>query len=481
MSDAGNRTLTLDGQAGDDTYSISQSGGIRNIAVNDSGALGFNELDINDPDNSDVGATKYTVDIGKIVCTGRTPKDPSAAPDDKLTVTYSNITDINVTGTNHGNTFTVPASQFGTYTTINGGAGHDSVTIAETALTLRAFAGVFTVNGGAQTTLLLDDRGITPDATFDVAAGLLTTYTPIASTYYVENTFVRRETATLIAGPNGLSETDNSAVGIYYSHLAELDVYDGAASTTAPNFNQFLVYGTTEAAQVNLRAQAPNDDIELGGVHTQIAVLPIADDVRNISITGTKTTTLAIRDQSTATRYNQYLDETFQPSVTYALNSGSISRTNVMKTYAGNTTFGGPIDSTTVQMNVTYTTLASLTVNGGRAGNTFNVAGTPANTVVTLNTGTGHNIIDAGGAVHLMRGIKTLAIHEQGDTILYLDDQANADTTTSNGTSTAVTTSRPKYLVTDQSVVRTDPVRTTSGAGIHVNLRHNDHVRHHRA
>jgi hypothetical protein len=136
---------------------------------------------------------------------------------------------------------------------------------------------VDTVNGGAQTTLLLDDRGITTDATFDVAAGLLTTYTPIASTYYVENAFVRRQTATLIAGPDGPPETDNSAVGIYYSHLAELDVYDGAASTTAPKFNHFLVYRTKEVALVSLRAHAPDDDIELGGVHNQIAVLPIAD------------------------------------------------------------------------------------------------------------------------------------------------------------------------------------------------------------
>jgi hypothetical protein len=78
----------------------------------------------------------------------------------------------------------------------------------------------------------------------------------------------------------------------------------------------------------------------------------------------------------------------------------------------------------------TASQIASVTLDGGSAGNTFSVPSTVGNRTLTIQAGIGSNTVTAGNVTDGLQDIKGLLnLIGQGNTTLILDDRANSSTT----------------------------------------------------
>jgi hypothetical protein len=179
---------------------------------------------------------------------------------------------------------------------------------------------------------------------------------------------------------------------ISYRDIASLTLYDGSGG------NQ--IYVDSSAIPVTVNAGAGNDVVTLGGIEFGESLggilAPVAVNGQGAS------TTLVLNDQTNAS------------STEYDIFAGSVMR------------FQGSQLPT-----ITYNHIGALTLNAGKANNTFLVESTAASTQLTVNTGAGNDSISLGQFASLASIFGQVSVNGQGGTDqLFLRDQLDKTGTT---------------------------------------------------
>jgi acrosin len=331
-------------------------------------------------------------------------------------ITYSDLTMLTVNGGSGGNTFTVQSTPAATI--LHTGTGNDTTSVEATANLLNIVndGGMDNVTIGTASAGLQDITG--PMGVISMGTGINLTLDDTAD--------MTARTVTIQATRiSGLAPVD-----INFLHLTMFTVDAGSGGNTFTILNvpavTILNTGTgndttnVEAAAfaLTIHGQAGSDTVILG--------MPAAGPPRSVQ---NITETVTIDNAGGATNL------TVDDSGDSAAQTATISTTTIHGLAPG---------------DIIYSNLSMLTVNGGTGGNTFDVLSTAASAPVTLNTGTGADIVNVGppaaplasGTLDNIQG--PLTIHAQDATVqdmLIFNDQAETVSNTYTLTATTFTRS----------------------------------------
>jgi hypothetical protein len=297
--------------------------------------------------------------------------------------------------------------------------------------------GAVVVNGGPGVALVIDDAsstGLPPDVPSDI------TSSQVSIAYRLAGGTVSRTAGWGYSTPDG-GGGGASLADIAYNGVATLEL-DGSAVGAA-----YAVADT--AVPATIKGGTGPDSFRVGDSLDGIDSLTIGG--------GGGQDTLQI-DDTRGTGLPPGL-----PSGTSNVNS-SISDTvtdqDVIRTasYGYSTADGGGGGSSS--LDISYQSIAALTLDGGAAGDIHvDRTGIPT----TINAGPGNATIDVGGQAGNLDGIASpLTIDGNGADTLNLDDRANEDRFNDSSALGPITIqTRPSYVVTDRSVVRSDALTIT--------------------
>jgi hypothetical protein len=265
--------------------------------------------------------------------------------------------------------------------------------------------------------------------------------------------------------------------GAHGNNFTIFNTPDNGLPPTDPNFltttltdgsstNTVTVLGTTGGLAIN--AQGGNDTITLGDPSTNLdGISPNRLSVNG----GTGRTTLLVDDKA-----NQNIDSAEFPSLgdivhftepIFTVTNSTVSRHNpVVESARGHITKSYASD-----LLVSYRHLAGITVIGGdlqgktasgtsHAGNTFDVTSTLPGTPVTIEAGSGQDLVQLGDLNNSLDDIATLDVQGGGSTQLVLDDKANQniDTPQFPPLGDVAHFTEPIFTVTNSTVSRHNPV-----------------------
>jgi hypothetical protein len=324
-------------------------------------------------------------------------------------VHFGGLQALTVYGGDSGNTFNVAGAPSGTQVTLNAGTGADTVTVTETTAALVPLADGLTVNGGGNTTLTLDDRGLV--AAQDGRGDL---FNPLANAYEIDPGLVKRNSTYRLVLLVRQPLLRTSEADIHYTNLSGLTVYDGTNTPAGPN--AFKVFGTGQARQVTLNADNPGDAVTLGDAAHSL------NNVTAVTVNGNGSTTLAVDDRN--------IDglSFLHDNVTFTLQPGELKRTDRLGLPTPDPK--DPVFTT----DVLFGRVKALTVYGGAFSNTFNVAGAPSGTQVTLNAGAGADSVTVSEDIRALAPLADgLTVHGGGNTTLTLDDRGLVAATAPRG------------------------------------------------
>jgi hypothetical protein len=379
---------------------------------------------------------------------------------------YAGATSLSVLGGSGSDTFNVEGTAAATPVTITTGAGSNAVNVAPTSQDLTQILGDLTIHGHGQTRAVLNDQqdiipillgvdlpepylltdsavqfdfagtgtihytglsGLTlnadrlTDDVYDIestAAGTPVTINTGPNANEVDVTPINKSLKNLkgnlviqpsLKGQNSVTLDDSAdtantictitaatvqasgAAPVTYAGATSLTVKGGSAADT------FKVQGTAAATPVTLNTGAGSNTITVAGLSHSLDAIqgPVTVSA------GAGPAALVVDDQATA------------GARTWTLTPG-----NLTATAAGT---NGP------GAHLKFAHLASLTVNGGSGGNTFDVQGTDAGTAFALNTGAGNDTVNVGDSRNTLEeflgnltvkgqaGSDTLNIHDQGE------------------------------------------------------------------
>jgi Ca2+-binding RTX toxin-like protein len=327
-------------------------------------------------------------------------------------IDYTEFEALNVTLGAGGDTFNVQSTNGSTLTTINtgSGSGENIVNVGSlapaTGGNVNAIAGKLVINGQSSSdTVNVDDRGDSAGNT-----GLLTS---------------NRLTGLGMAG-------DDATKGIEYSAIETLNLSLGAGAddfTIQSTHAGVTVLNTLGGAdRVAIKATSGTTTVNSGDGNDTINVGSLATVTTN---TGGNLDAIqgALTVNGGADTNSLTLDETGDATP----NSGTMTSTQVTGLGMG---AGG----------ITYSDIATLNINLGTGGDTFNVQSTNVATLTTLKTGsTGANIVNVGsltptlgGNLNAIAGKLVIDGQSSSDTI-NVDDTGDSTTNTGELTGTQLT------------------------------------------
>jgi hypothetical protein len=206
-------------------------------------------------------------------------------------------------------------------------------------------------------------------------------------------------------------------------------IIDGGSSG-----NSFDVQGVALGTTLSLFTGAGINRIQVGDDLTSMDSI-----LGTLSIDGNGSDSLILDDRAVQS------SDWFWNQVAYAINYFSVTRTNT-QTVDLKDPFGEELMTSTKSATITYLNVASLTIEGGSSGNTFDVQSTPAGTGLTLLTGTGANVVTIGDSV---AGLELLGgpVHVVGEgginQLIVIDSAALPD---------GITAANSDFTITDQSI-----------------------------
>jgi hypothetical protein len=429
--------LTINGQNGADTVTIGNAGTVQGVmgAVTVTNIFGLTALTVDD--SADAGAR-----IARITNAAITGLAPAA-----INYVAADLSSLTINGGTGGNTFTVastPSNAFGLSTTLNSGTGADTVTVQTTT-------GPLTVNGqDGRDTVTIGNAGNTQGIRGAVSVTNAASFTALTVD---DSADAVSRTATINVGAVlGLSP---AAINYVQADLSSLTVNGGTRG------NRFTVINTPNSAIGPTTTLNSGTGVDLVLVRATTGVLNVngqnGSDVVTISNAGSVQGIMGTVTVSNTRGFSILTvdDSTDGVARTPTINAGSLT---------------GLAPAT---INYVANDLQSLTVNGGPAGNTFTVAGTPsnafgvvstvlnsgagndsvsvnttaANSTLTVNTLGGVNVVNVGSAapggggnVNGIQGV-TAVNGAGGATQLNFNDDGNAGGTT--------------YAITGISIART--------------------------
>lgn len=413
--------LLLDGSDGNDTYNIAM--GLANApwTITDTGTSGIDSLSVDDSANELVVQADYYISGNNIT---RIDSDDPGFPSFVSQVSFSPMGHVTLDtgrGDYGGNSIHMDSSAPGSVTTINTGPEANRVLLGGVDQDLGLFGGSVTVNGQPGTTLSVEDESAASDSvTYTLLDGSLVGFRNIIDPNTGRLKFIA------VTAPIGFSNVDSFAL------------LTAAGSTS----DVVYVLATGGAGQEILNTAASTAAIIVGDANDNL------NTVGNLRINGGPSTTLLINDQANANRKFNIVDplskkityrvsEVTQP--VFLVTSTGVTRTNpVGDTYVPAVK---PIDpgeplvvNHTYAMNLTYSNISTMTIDGGGSQNVFNVQSTVSGPAVTLNGGGNGDVFNVGSiavsatSITGMNGIGTLTINGGAGSVVNLDDRTNANT-----------------------------------------------------
>jgi hypothetical protein len=246
-----------------------------------------------------------------------------------------------------------------------------------------------------------------------------------ATNYTVTDSTVRRTNAGDITFSSIGDVRINGGSGDNNYHVQNTDPDASTEIYTGDGLDHVYVEGTQGPLTVNLGANA-NDTVELSSVAQSLDNLTGDVSVNGTLANGSGQGTLILDDQNTQVLSTTDADKT----VAFTVDStGTVGGGSVTRTEGELLPRAGWVSS---MLNVGFTNLANLVVNGGNVplvGNTFNVQSTPAGTAVTIQAGNaGDQFVlgDAGNNLDNFAGALTL-LGGAGKDKVTVNDQADVD------------------------------------------------------
>jgi hypothetical protein len=389
--------------------------------------------------------------------------------DTSATIHYSGLSGLTLNGDPANDVYNVESTAAGTSVTLNTGLGTNTVIVAPTSQDMSQILGDLTIHGRGQTSAVLEDQndiipilefvpsfyyvtdsavqfdffgegtiyysglsGLTLNADrltddfFDIestAAGTTVTLNTGPNSNEVDVTPINKRLANLRAGlviqPSSAGQTsvslDDSAdtANAAYTITATTVQASGAAAVTyagatsltlkgGSGTDNFKVQGTAATTPVTLNTGAGSNTVTVAGQSKSMDAIPGPLRVN----AGAGPAALVVDDQATT-----------------GARTWTLAQGNLKASAAGTNGTGAYI---------AFSKLASVTVNGGSGGNTFNVQGTDAGTSFTLNTGAGNDTVNVGDTRNTFEEfLGTLTVSGQaGSDALNLNDQGELDPAT---------------------------------------------------
>jgi acrosin len=329
-------------------------------------------------------------------------------------INYAGISAMSLDLGTAGNSITVSNTSSTTATTINGGAGNDTFTIAADSdllhvstgggadtVNVQTIAAATTVNSSGNSQINL---GTTAPATGGVLSGIAAAFTLTGAG---TDTLTADDGGDTLASTGTLSATalhglGLASAGVTYSGLAGFNLNLGSATNTLTITNTAAntatrVTGGTASDNITLQNDAGLTTILSGAGNDQINVQGI--NAATSITTGAGTDTVNVGSNAPATP-----SATASVAATLTVNGGGNTQLNIDDT--GDNTARTPTLTSNALTGISggsgiaYTGLAGLAVSLGSGGNNVQVASTATNASTTLNSGSGNDTVsvlaDAG-------------------------------------------------------------------------------------
>jgi hypothetical protein len=353
-----NRVSALTVHGGDSGNTFDVQGVADGTAVALFGGAGFDAATFDDSANANTLSTTYAVTSTNVTRAGLDLPVGGVFPGHTASIDYHNMETLDVKGGTSGNDFQVLSTQNGTATTLDAGAGPDTVEVGDNLHNLNNVYNL-AINGAGNTTVTVDDSGNGPTTTGgSVYIPELTQFSVQSGSSQQPPSGVLTRLATDLVFLPGLPPiTQTFGSTITYQGLSGLTIDGGPF---AQNFYQIDSTAGTGAGGVSVTAGG-TDVVSVGEEHGGTL-----DPITTVTVQGNGRTILVLNDPGSAGHEE------------YDVYTGKITRE--------------PITSppTSPTQTVTYSGLAGITVNGANASsNQYFALGTPAGTSVSLNAGSG--------------------------------------------------------------------------------------------
>jgi hypothetical protein len=406
-------------------------------------------------------------------------------------INYTGMSTVSLDLGTAGNSVTISGTPSTTATTINGGVGNDTFTIAGDSdslavntgggadvVNVQNMAAATTVNSSGNSHINL---GTTAPATGGVLSGIGAGLTVTGAG---TDTLTADDSGDTLASTGTLSATalhglGMASAGLTYSGLAALNLNLGSAANgltitnTAAN-TATHVTGGAAADTITLQNDASPTTITSGAGNDQINVQAIT--AATAITTGTGTDTVNVGSNAPATP-----SATAGVAATLTVTGGGSTQLNIDDT-GDNTARSANLTSTAVTGisgggGIGYSGLSGLGVSLGSGGNTVQVTSTAATTATTVNSGSGNDIVSVlatGGTTTLNTGAGTNTVNV-GSTSLPNGILTSIDgTLTLNGNSTGGNDSVNLIDASDNSprIITLNPASITGASPATINFNH---------
>jgi uncharacterized repeat protein (TIGR01451 family) len=363
-------------------------------------------------------------------------------------VAYAGLASVTVNGTGQGDTINVTSTASGVSTTVNAEGGNDTVRVGNTSDGLGDLAGALTIDGGGQAgdALTLDDQksssghtygvsaaGVTRDGTsvlnFSNFASLTLDASDQADTINVASTASGLGTTVNAGGGNDAVNVGNSTNGL--GDLAGALTVDGGGQSSDALMLTDQKAAAGHTYDVSSTSVNRDSSSVLGYSNFASLMLRTSDQADTINVTstasGTATTvnagggldTFGAIDQTTIAAAGLTVNGGGQGEA-LTLNGGSTGETIGVSATQVSRSDGGP---------VTYSGVATLTVNGTGQADHINVTATASGVSTTVNAGGGNDAVNVGNSTNGLgdlAGALTVDGGGQSSDALMLTDQKAA-------------------------------------------------------
>ncbi len=359
------------------------------------------------------------------------------------------VPSLTIEGGSGADTWDVNATAAGSTTTINAGNGSNTFVLTPSSASLGNIQGAVNLHGGTgANTLTVDDQNDASNDTYTLAVGSIARTGAAAISYSgtgsvtVNGSNTAAITYNINSTAAGTPLTLNGGSGANAFNLApssqNLNNLAGAVTINAGSASAVNLYDQLNAAAATYTVTSTNvsrsgfGGLTYAGVGKVVLNGGSAADTYNINSTAAGTP-VTLNGGSGANIFNltPVSENLSNLAGAISINAGSASTINVddqlnaaVSTYTvtassvGRSGFGG----------LTYAGVGKVVLNGGSAGDTYDINGTAAATPVTVNAGNGNNAFVLTSASDLLANIQgALTLHGgTGSNTLTVDDQADA-------------------------------------------------------
>ncbi len=390
--------------------------------------------------------------------------------DTAATIHYSGLSGLTLNGDIGDDIYNVEGTAFGTPVTLNTGTGTNTVNVTPATQDMSQILGDLTIHGHGQTTAILNDQNdIIPVVEFlpsfyyvtDAAvqfdffgegtihysglSGLILNADRLTDAFYDIESTAAGTPVTLNLGPNS-NEVDVSPINKSLKNLkAGLVIQPASAGQTsvslddssdAANAAYTITASTVRASGAAAVTYAGATGLTLKGgsgadtfsVQGTAATTPVALNTG----AGSNTVTVAGQTQSLDATAGSLTVNAGAGPAALVVDDQATTGARTWTLTQGNLTATGAAGTNGAGAHIAFSKLASVTVNGGSGGNTFNVQGTDAGTAFALNTGAGNDTVNVGDTRNTFEEfLGTLTVKGQaGSDTLNLNDQGELDPAT---------------------------------------------------